>query len=163
MNLYLRLFWVWLTSLFRPKLSGTAASVLYLPVLPNDLDVYFHLNNGRYLTLMDLGRIDWIFRSGVWAVSCRRKWNPLVAGISIRYRRPIYAFQVFRLTTRVVSWDEKWFFIEQVFERKGEVLATAHVRGLFRGPEGNVSTSRVFAEIGVNLPAPPLPAWAAEN
>ena len=27
-------------------------------VWPNDLDTNAHMNNGRYLTLMDLGRFD---------------------------------------------------------------------------------------------------------
>src|SRR4051812_18873135 len=108
MNLWLRLCWVWLRSRFAPKLSVLEASRLHLFVCPNDLDVYGHLNNGRYLALMDLGRIDLIWRSRLGDLVYKRKWYPLVAGVSIRYRRPLKLFQGFTLVTRVASWDAKW-------------------------------------------------------
>ena len=31
-------------------------------VLPNDLDLLWHMNNGRYLSLMDQGRVDLMVR-----------------------------------------------------------------------------------------------------
>ena len=48
---------------------------LPLRVLPNDLDTNLHLNNGRYLTLMDLGRVDLMLRMGVMGELRRRRWN----------------------------------------------------------------------------------------
>ena len=35
-------------------------------VWPHDLDTSLHMNNGRYWTLMDLGRADLMIRSGLW-------------------------------------------------------------------------------------------------
>ena len=71
MNLWLRVLWVWLRAKFGAKLgmpSGT--SCVELIVLPNDLDTNLHMNNGRYLTLMDLGRLDLFVRSGLLAALC---------------------------------------------------------------------------------------------
>ena len=34
-----------------------------LRVWPNDLDVNFHVNNGRYLALADIGRLHWFVRN----------------------------------------------------------------------------------------------------
>lgn len=159
MNLWLRLFWVYCSSLFRPRLKIMGTSNIKLCVFPNDLDVYGHMNNGRYLTLMDLGRIDLIWRTPMGRISKKHHWNPLVAGISVRYKKSLTVFKVFELHTKVLSWDEKWFYIEQKFMRKGRVYAHAYVKGLFRGAEGNISPIRVWNESGdregiISSPAP---------
>ncbi|HEX8430337.1 MAG TPA: thioesterase family protein, partial [Longimicrobium sp.] len=65
MNLVLRLFYVALAALRRPRLRPLDLSVVTFRVFPNDLDVNFHMNNGRYLTLMDLGRLDLLLRLGI--------------------------------------------------------------------------------------------------
>ena len=52
---------------------------LQLTVMPNDLDIRLHVNNGRYLTLCDLGCFDFFVRSGLLAVMKQRNWMPLVA------------------------------------------------------------------------------------
>ena len=46
------------TAPFRSRLRPTDASTVHFLVWPNDLDMNRHMNNGRYLTLMDLGRFD---------------------------------------------------------------------------------------------------------
>jgi hypothetical protein len=56
MNLWLRLFWLALALLWRRKLDPRHdVSRLTFRVLPTDLDLNGHMNNGRYLTIMDLG------------------------------------------------------------------------------------------------------------
>ncbi len=56
MYVYARLFKALLAAWRAPKLGILETSVLRFRVWPNDLDFNFHLNNGRYLTLMDIGR-----------------------------------------------------------------------------------------------------------
>ena len=54
MNLWLRLFLYFLRAPFRKKLQPPFdVSRLAFRVLPNDLDVNLHMNNGRYLTCVD--------------------------------------------------------------------------------------------------------------
>src|SRR3990170_2263282 len=65
MNLWLRLLWLFVSAPFRPKLEmpgGT--SILRFRVWPHDLDLSLHMNNGRYLTIMDQGRLDVMVQSG---------------------------------------------------------------------------------------------------
>ena len=45
------------------------------------------MNNGRYLTLMDLGRADLVIRSGLWRAVLRHGWAPVVSAVKIRFRR----------------------------------------------------------------------------
>ncbi|MGL4397002.1 MAG: acyl-CoA thioesterase, partial [Hyphomicrobium sp.] len=88
MNLWFRLIWMLLTSGLRPRLhlpGGTSA--VRFRVWPNDLDLMRHMNNGRYLTLMDLGRTDLMLCSGLWRVALANKWTPIASAVVIRFRR----------------------------------------------------------------------------
>lgn len=157
MNLFLRLFYVLATGLFRKRLKVSDLSLLDLLVFPNDLDIYGHMNNGRYQTLMDLGRIDWIVRTGLGKTADINNWKPLVASVKMTYKKPLFVFQSFRLSTRIVGWDEKWFYIEQIFAKDGKVHALGFVKGLFRGPDGNVATQAVLGLLEKGIQSPALP------
>jgi acyl-CoA thioesterase FadM len=126
-------------------------------VWPNDLDNNLHLNNGRYLTLMDLGRWDLALRTGLVGLVVRNRWQPLAGGVSIRFRRPLPPFRSYHLLTRILAWDSKWFYMEQRFRQGGRDKARALVRVLFRGPGGNVPPEEVAAALGrAGAQSPPL-------
>lgn len=148
MNLIFRLIWVVLTARLRGSMDVLNEGRFRLRCWPNDLDSNLHMNNGRYLTIMDLGRLDLILRSGLWSVMRTRKWYPVIGSAKITFRRSIEPFQVFDLTTRVIGWDDKWLYIEHRVERAGKVMATAVVKGLFLGPEGKVPMAELVAAAG---------------
>ncbi len=129
--------------------------VLAFRVMPADLDINLHMNNGRYLQIMDLGRFDYIIRAGLFAEMRRRRWMPLVGSETIRFRRSLAPFRTYQLHTRLVYWDDKWFFFEQRFTARGELIASAMVKGLLRGREGNVAPAAVLVVGGHVLEAPP--------
>ena len=159
----LRSFRVGLAALRRPRLHPLDDSVIRFRVWPNDLDVNLHMNNGRYLTLMDLGRLDLVVRIGVLGTLRRRRWNPVVGSLQIRYRRSLLPFQEYDIRTRLLCWDERWFFLDQRFERGGNLIAVALVKGLFLGPGGRVPTQQVVDASGYRIDSPPPPgavvAW----
>jgi len=64
-NLYLRLLRLWLKVRRGSVEQQLNSSRLPLRVWPNDLDLFGHMNNGRYLTLMDLGRLQIVMKSGL--------------------------------------------------------------------------------------------------
>ena len=80
MHLLLRTLLLLFTSSRRPPLTVWDSSSLPLRVLPTDIDIAMHVNNGMYFSLMDLGRFDLMVRSGVWKRMRRRGWNPVAAG-----------------------------------------------------------------------------------
>jgi len=157
MNLLLRIFFVRIAALFRKHLKLSDSSVLTLWVFPNDLDIYFHMNNGRYLTVMDLGRFDLILRSGLGEICEKNHLAPLVASATVRYKRSLKLFQRYQLVSRIVCWDDKWVFIKQSFIQDGKCAAVGYVKGLFRSPKGNVPTAQVLALLGAWHPSPPMP------
>ncbi len=162
MNLLLRLLYVLLAIPFRRRLEPLEESVVRLRVLPNDLDLNLHMNNGRYLTLMDLGRIDLLFRTGVVGVLRRRRWNGAVASQTIRYRRALNLFQRYELRTRLAGWDDRWFFLEQRFTRGGELMALGVVKVRALGREGGIDPQVVVDATGHGRASPPLPPGVIE-
>ena len=113
MNLWLRIILVMIGSLFRARLTPPfEASRLNFRVLPNDLDTNLHMNNGRYLTIMDLGRFDLILRMGLLKAARRNKWMPVLSAAKVRFRRELRLFQKYRLETRIVWWSGSHFVME---------------------------------------------------
>ena len=51
------------------------------------------MNNGRYWSLMDLGRTDLMLRTGLWRAVLRHRWVPVVNAGAIRFRRELRLFQ----------------------------------------------------------------------
>lgn len=158
---FLRLGRVLATAPARPRIGFLDESVLAFRVLPGDLDQNRHLNNGRYLTMMDLGRFDLLARTGCVPQLVRRKWYPVVTAATIRYRRSIDPFQKYELRTRLLGWDDAGFYIEQRFVRDGNVLAVGVIKGLFLGPEGKLAPKAVVEALAPGVLSPALPEWVA--
>ncbi|MDE0723928.1 MAG: acyl-CoA thioesterase [Alphaproteobacteria bacterium] len=119
-------------------------------VNPLDLDLNFHMNNGRYLSIMDLGRIDLMLRAGIFWKLTKKGFYPVVTSESIRFRKSLNLFQSFHVVTHIESWDEKDFYITQQFIRGGKTVAEASIKGRFkqRG-KGSVSTLDTFDAMGI--------------
>lgn len=147
---------------FRSRLSPLDESRIHLLTWPSDLDIALHMNNGRYLTLMDLGRYDLMARLGFLTKLRKRGWLPVVASATIRFRRSLALFQGFTLRTRIVGWDDRWIFLQQAFERRGQVVALGVVRTAIRSRGKAVPTRDVLAAAGHAGPSPEIPTWIRE-
>lgn len=160
MNLLGRLFLVILKSLGyqRGTFHALDTGILRFRVLPHDLDINIHVNNARYLQWMDLGRFDFMNRLGIFSDAFKRRWMPVLGAVNIRYHRPLHFMQVVELRTRVLGWDEKWFYMEQTFSREGKPIATAYAKALFRGPERSITSAELLELMGYTDPSPAFSA-----
>jgi acyl-CoA thioesterase FadM len=165
MNLWLRLIVTIVSACFGPRLMPPeGVSRMRFRVWPHDLDVSMHMNNGRYLGIMDLGRLDLILRSGLWRAVLRHRWTPVLDAAVIRYRRELRAFRSFRLETRVLSWTGATLLIEQRIlsrNRDGAEVLNAiaiHRAGLYdRRAKSYVTIERLMREVGIRVTSPPPP------
>ncbi len=114
-----------------PRLQTHEVSRIEHRVQLVDIDLLGHMNNGRYLSFMDLGRIDLTKRTGMAARLSEARIHAVVGQQSIAYRRSLGFLQRFTLESRLVGADERSVFIEQRFVAKGQVMARALVRGRF--------------------------------
>ncbi len=158
MNLFLRLIWLLITSPRRSRIGLMDDCELALRVLPTDLDINMHLTNARYLSVMDLGRLELILRVGMFKQLMQRRWLPVVACANLKFYRQINPFCRYKLITRVIGWDEKWFYIEQRFEVAQELVAVGIIKGLFRGNKHNIPTNEILNLIDYQGDSPELPA-----
>lgn len=160
MNLLLRLLLLLATSWFRPRCDLLGPARKRFLVWPPDLDVLRHVNNGVYLSMLDVARVDLMLRSGAWKVLRRRGFYPVVAAETIRFRRSLQLFQSFEVETSIIGWDEKAFLIEHRFLRGEELVAEAVIRARFlRKRGGTVGTSELLEALGHRTESKPLPAW----
>ncbi|WP_460754336.1 acyl-CoA thioesterase [Myceligenerans cantabricum] len=114
-----------------PGRSLLDPSVYPMRVLPQDLDLLMHVNNGSYLQLMDVARFRHIAETGAAAVGREKQFGAVVAASTMKYRRSLKLFDRFELTTRVLGWDERCFYMEQVFTRRGKLCARGIVATRF--------------------------------
>ena len=131
--------------------------------MPWDIDPWMELNNGRTLTLYDLGRIPMAVRMGLTDVLKREGWGFTVAGSSVRYRRRIKVMQKFTEVSRMVGWDDRFVYMEQSMWSRGDcfnqILLRVAVVGGGSGRKGIVPPAEVIRAMGQDIVSPPLPEW----
>jgi len=163
MNLYLRLLMLKLRSKSNQRLSIWETAELPLRVAATDLDLFLHMNNGKYASIMDLGRIDLLQRAGMWDTVRANGWLPLVAAQTITYRRSLKPWQRFTLRTRYLGADEGWVYHEQTFLSGDELYAHAIVRSRFvKNAGGSVSQEELEALSGPTPATASIPEWVRE-
>ena len=104
-------------------------SVTQLRVRLGDLDFYRHVNNGVYLQMMDVARSNFLADLGAFRLLNERGWYPVVASSTISYRRSLTLGQRFEITTRLLGWDPRCAYLEQVFTRGDEHVARGVIAG----------------------------------
>ncbi len=154
----LRLARILAASAAAPRVDLFDPVTLHFRALPSDCDANLHINNGRYVQLMDLGRFALVARLGLGRVMLKQSWGAVVGAVEMEFLKEIRLLSAFRLTTRIVGWDEKWVFMEQRFERDGKLAAIGRVQGVFRANNRTVRTAEVLAELGPWTVSPELPA-----
>jgi acyl-CoA thioesterase FadM len=161
MNLWFRLIWMLLMSFCREPVKPFETSVHKMRVWLNDLDFNRHVTNGRYFTMADVGRMDYVLRSGVAKVAFQHQALPIVSEASAKFRKDLRLFQSFEIHSRLVGWDEKWTFMEHRFIAQGRVAGIVIIRGLFMGKRGAVKPTTIAEHLGLSPISPQLPDWVA--
>ncbi|MCF2857850.1 thioesterase family protein [Pseudoalteromonas sp. SMS1] len=158
MNLYFRLlllFWkIKKNKTYEGMLDPTTID---FRALPSDCDINLHLTNSRYLAMMDIARTWMTERIGLLGKILKRKWFPIVNATAITYIKDIKPLQKFSVTTQVVGWDHKYFYIEQKFHSQSGLHAIAYVRGVFKSRKGVVSVNDLLSLAEFEGDMPTLP------
>src|SRR3546814_11902700 len=117
------------------------------------------MNNGRYFSVADLGRLDLGLRSRVWLRAFKRGWRPMAGDSNARFSSSLQPFRRYELQTRTLCWNQKWIFCEHRFVRGYRVCALVVVRYLFVSKRGPVPPSKLMA-LSVGEPqTPTLTDW----
>jgi acyl-CoA thioesterase FadM len=144
-----------------PPLSVLDEDRIRMRVWPNDIDLNLHMNNARYLSVMDYARTHLLARTGLLQHIVRSRWQPLVGAVWMTYRRSLPLFSVFTLASRLVCWDDRWFYIEQTFTVRSGLAAIGWVKGALRDARGSVNPQKVLEAIAPGVVSPPMPGAIA--
>lgn len=151
MKLWFRLFYTLVVAWFRSRTAALAPAVSYWRVLPTDIDIFGHMNNGRYGMMMDLARIDYLVRTRFLGTIVRNGWIAPNGCTYVDFRGGLRPFEAYRIETSVAYWDERWFYFRQDFHREhgnDKPVATGWVKMTFAGRRGRVTPQTVLEALG---------------
>lgn len=159
-NLVFRLLWLRLTVGRKSRLGFDDVDRLPMRARWTDLDQLRHVNNGVFLSMMDLGRVDLMMRTGVWTKLMDAGFYPVVAAQTITYRKSLQWRQRFVLETRMAGFHDRALFVEQRFVVDGEIFARAFVKARFlKRTGGTVGVDELNALAGIDLTRIPVDEW----
>lgn len=145
----------------RGKLKISDTGYREFLVWPTDIDVFMHMNNGIYLTLLDLARYDLMKRAHAWQDLKQLKVHPVVVAETITFRKSLTPWLRFGIETKILGWDEQAFYIGQRFVVKKEIYAEGVVKLRFlKDPKGVPSPKEVNEMLGGwDAVVPEIPEW----
>jgi len=145
------------------RLAPTGISRIRLTTLPTDIDVLRHMNNGRYLSLFDLGRWDLLTRTGMAEVMKRNGWYGVVSAETITFRKSLELWQRFDVESRLLGHDDKAIYLEHRAVVNGEIYARAIIRSrMLKRSGGTLSHEELFAAVGRPEGLPEVEPWMHE-
>lgn len=153
-----------LLSRFGARLGAFDVASTKFRVMPTDLDIFKHVNNGVYLSIFDIGRFDLLRRSGVWQIFVDRGWYPVVSSETITFRKSLQLGQRFTVESRILGYDRKAVYVEQraVVAHHGtrEIYAQAFIRGRFlKRTGGTVDLAELIEAVGPTPEDSVVPEW----
>lgn len=164
MNVLWRTLIVMIRARLRRRRDGqrpmTEMGLVRLTTLPTDIDLLRHMNNGRYLSLFDLGRWDLMIRTGLFDVLRDNGWYGVVSNETITFRKPLAPFQRFDIQTRWVGHDDRALYLEHRAVVRGEIYARAVIRArMVKRTGGTVPHEELFAALEMPDELPEVDAW----
>ena len=144
-----------------PPLDLTETHVSRHICWPWDLDIWLELNNGRAMTLYDLGRTMLAQRVGLITTLRKRRWGLTDAGTTVRFRRRIRGFERFEMRTRTVAWDDRFIYLEQsMWKSNGDCASHVMLRTAVTDSRGIVYQTEVLDALGrTDQSSPEMPDW----
>jgi len=126
---------------------------------PWDLDLFMEMNNGRILTLYDLGRFDLSIRTGLAKQLKKNNWGLAVAGSSVRYRRRIRLFDKVTMRTQVAGFEGRWVYITQSMWVKGEATSSILLRTGVTSQGKVIDSDKIRKAMQMEHWEPVIPDW----
>ncbi len=115
----------------RSKLSITDESELSFRAWPTECDAVF-MNNASFLTLCEAARLDFMVRSGLFAVARKRGWFLPMAAVHVQFLRPVKRLAEVKVLSRVAAWSGDAVWVEQKVMSGGKLAAVVIERGVFK-------------------------------
>jgi acyl-CoA thioesterase FadM len=134
---------------FKNKIQSTETTSMTFRVWITDIDISV-MNHAAILTIMEVGRIDFMVRTGFFKIANRNKWFFPSQALSVQYYRPLKIFQKAKLLTKLSYVDEKWIYLEQKIIRNGKDIAACLIKSTIKKGRKTVPTLEIINALGIN-------------
>ncbi len=147
MNMVGRLIILFILSAYREKVHpGNATSLLNFRVGFLDLDFNFHINNGKIVTLFDLGKLDLLTKCGMIKPQITGEFQSVIKENICTYPRSAGYGQRVEMEGHILRWDEKHIVIRQRLYKKPKVYSGIRSK-LFKKTKNTKAEKSLVAEI----------------
>ncbi|CAD6589235.1 MAG: hypothetical protein ASARMPREDX12_003701 [Alectoria sarmentosa] len=154
-------------ALFQPMISSSRSGFL-------ECDYNLHKSNSTYFSDFDVARvatlvslcgngIDITRKELAKELGTKDRFGIALGGVSCDFRREIKPYEGFEIWTRLLSWDNKWFYGISHFVKKGAVKPTGYtLQPWKKGKASNAESSKIApgSEGGRQGPHPAIFATA---
>jgi len=90
--------------------------------------MYMEMNNGRVITLYDLGRFHLVFAANMDSLLREKGWGLAIASSTVRYRKRVTLFDKVTMRSQLAGADERWLYIRQSMWVKGQPTSSILLR-----------------------------------
>jgi acyl-CoA thioesterase FadM len=146
---WIRLIFGLIQAKFRSKIQATQTTSLSFRVWITDIDISV-MNHAAILTVMEVGRIDFMIRTNFFKIANKNKWYFPSQALTVQYYRPLKVFQKAKLLTRISYVDEKWIYLEQKIIRDGKAISACLVKSTIKKGRETVPTSEILKILGIH-------------
>ena len=132
-------------------IPAQGTSVVRQRVWPHQIDFNLHMNNAKYLNVMEAARWTLFRHNGWFKHLFDKRINLVVASLEITFIRELNLFTGYEIHTKLTSWDEKYIYFEQRLMVKGKLYGHALVKmaGVRKGKRA--LTPEICEAVGVNF------------
>lgn len=146
-----------LPTIWQSPETDIATSVdLKMRAMPWHCDPNMHINNGKYLSIMDIGRGQLFVRHGLMKKIMRQKFKVVVGAAHILYRRSIPIGRRFTLRSQFIGANERFIVLQQSFIFDSQLAALAYVNLAFSSQNGLATPHEVCEALEIEFHSLPV-------
>lgn len=143
--------------------SNDEWSQFRLRAMPWDCDPNLHINNAKYLTILDLARAQLFFKNGFFKVFSNNRWTAVVTSANVVYRRSINLWTSYTVRSRIAYKTDRLIVLEHVFEGEGILYAHAYIAIAFLENGKMIPIERLESQIDLAHILSPEPGSSVES
>jgi YbgC/YbaW family acyl-CoA thioester hydrolase len=132
-------------------IPAQGTSVVRQRVWPHQIDFNLHMNNAKYLNVMEAARWTLFRHNGWFKHLFDKRINLVVASLEITFIRELNLFTGYEIHTKLTSWDEKYIYFEQRLMVKGKLYGHALVKMAGVRKSKRALTPEICEAVGIDF------------
>lgn len=141
----------------KPNFSFDDTVISKHKVKISDIDIYWHVNNAKYLRKYEIARWNFGIETGLTAQLLKHNIKFIVCAAELVYLKELKWNQAFEIHTKSVGSDAKYFYWEQKIYSKGKLVNHGLFKVLFLGKKGVIATKDIFSLLNLESKNRELP------